>query len=351
MRKILLCLFALAINFLIANISLAENFYIKNYDVEMNVAQNKTITITETIDVFFTTSSHGIYRKIPTKNQVVRADDTTYTNYADIKNISVDNQFKTSLQNNHLIIKIGSPDKLVEGDQRYTIKYDYTPSDDKLKENDELYFNIIGTEWDTNIEKSSFYIELPFSFDTQNMGLSVGQYGTIGYNKEEAELYSDGKIIEGNIKRILEPKEGVTIRVLLPKNYFIVEKKSDILPIFIILLLTGIIFVLWYRYGKDNPIIPVVNFYPPEKRNSAEVSVEYKGSATDKAIVSLIIYLASKGYIRIDDTGNTYSLHKLKEYDGSNPVEKGLMNAIFGGYDYVLKEDLEKSSFFYQDCK
>ena len=174
MKKFLLCSLTLAINFLIANVSLAENFYIKNYDVEMQVANNKTITITETIDVFFTNSSHGIYRKIPTKNQVVRADDTTYTNYANIKNISVDNEFKTSYQNNFLIIKIGSPNELVDGDQRYTIKYEYTPSDDKLKENDELYFNIIGTEWDTHIEKASFFIEMPYSFDKENFGLIIG---------------------------------------------------------------------------------------------------------------------------------------------------------------------------------
>lgn len=351
MKKIVLFLFALAINFLIANATLAENFYIKNYDVEMKVAENKTISITESIDVYFTDSAHGIYRKIPIKNKVVRADDSTYTNYADIKNISINNQFTTNYQNNYLVITIGSPTKLVNGDQRYVIKYEYTPSDDKMKDNDELYFNIIGTEWNTKIEKSSFFIEMPYSFDTKNLGLSIGTYGTVGYNKDEAELYSNGKTIEGNIFRTLSPNEGVTIRLLLPKNYFIIEKKSDILAIFIIIILTGIIYFLWYRYGKDNQIIPVVTFYPPERRNSAEISVEYKGSASDKALVSLIIYLASKGYIRIDDTGKTYSLHKLKEYDGNNPVEKGLMKALFSGYDYVSKEDLEKSTFFYEDCK
>ena len=112
MKKFILSLFVLAINFLIANASLAENFYIKNYDVEMQVAKNKSITITETIDVYFTNSAHGIYRKIPTKQLVVRADDSTYTNYPDIKNISVNEQYTTKYQNNNLIIKIGSLTKM-----------------------------------------------------------------------------------------------------------------------------------------------------------------------------------------------------------------------------------------------
>ncbi|MBQ8886233.1 MAG: DUF2207 domain-containing protein [Candidatus Gastranaerophilales bacterium] len=353
MKKFILFIVILAINFLIANVSLAANYYIKNYDVEMDITEQKNINITETIDVFFTSPSHGIYRKIPFKNQVVRADDTTYTSYADIDNVSVNHQYTLQNQNNYLNIKIGSPEHYVNGDVKYVIKYTYTPiNDDSSNIYDEFYFNIIGIEWDTTIEKSSFYINMPYSFETNKIGLSVGSYGTVGFNKGEAEVFSNGKTIEGNIKRPLKPYEAVTIRVELPQNYFSVEKKTDIGPIGIIILLTLIVFFIWLQYGKDDQVIPVVNFYPPERKNSAEISVEYKGSACNKAIVSLIIYLASKGYIRIDDsTPHSYSLHKIKEYDGTNTIERGLMDALFGGYNYVLKEDLERSTTFYEDCK
>ena len=353
MKKFILFIVILAINFLIANVSLAANYYIKNYDVEMDITEQKNINITETIDVYFTSPSHGIYRKIPFKNQVVRADDTTYTSYADIDNVSVNHQYTLQNQNNYLNIKIGSPEHYVNGDVKYVIKYTYTPiNDDSSNTYDEFYFNIIGLEWDTTIENSSFYINMPFSFETNKIGLSVGSYGTVGFNKGEAEVFSNGKTIEGNIKRPLKPYEGATIRVELPQDYFSVEKKSDIGPIGIIILLTLIVFFIWLQYGKDDQVIPVVNFYPPERKNSAEISVEYKGFACDKAIVSLIIYLASKGYIRIDDsTPHSYSLHKTKEYDGTNTIERGLIDAIFGGCDYVLKEDLERSTTFYEDCK
>lgn len=351
MKRFILFIVILAINFLIANVSLAASFYIKNYDVEMDVTAKKEINITETIDVFFTSPSHGIYRRIPLKNQVVRADDSTYISYANIDNISVNNQYSIQNQNNYLNIKIGSPNRLIDGDMQYVIKYTYTPNGDNSNLYDELYFNIIGSEWETKIEKSSFYINMPFSFDTKKIGLSVGSYGTVGFNKDEAEIFSNGKTIEGNITRVLKPREEVTIRVELPQNYFSIEEKTDIGPICIIVLLTLVIVFLWLQYGKDDPVIPVVNFYPPAKRNSAEISVEYKGYACDKSIVSLIIYLASKGYIRIDDsTPHSYSLHKVKEYDGNNVIEHELIDAIFGGSNYVLKEDLERSTTFYEDC-
>lgn len=352
MKKLILFLSVLAINFLVASTAFAENFYFKNYDVDMKVSENKNIQITETMDVVFTVPSHGIYRTIPINETVKRADNSSFKNYTKIKNISVNKQFSTSKQGNLLKIKIGSQEKLVNGEQNYVIKYDYQPSDGKLKNNDELYMSIITTNWNTPIENASFSIEMPKSFDTNKIGVSVGSYGTIGYNEDELDLYSDGKTIQGFIKRPLNSNEGISIRVLLPKNYFKNDNVvSDNPLIATIIILTLICFFMWNKYGKDDTPIPIVNFYPPEGRNSAEIFVEYKGNASTKALVSLIIYLANKGYIKIDEDKHSYSLYKLKEYDEKNSIEKGLMDAIFGGYDYVTKEDLESSQSFYKDCK
>lgn len=352
MKKLILFLSVLAINFLVASTAFAENFYFKNYDVDMKVFENKNIQITETMDVVFTTPSHGIYRTIPINETVTRADDSSFINHAKIKNITVNKPFSTSKQGKLLKIKIGSPEKLVNGEQNYVIKYDYQPSDSKLKNNDELYMSIITTNWNTPIENASFSIEMPKEFDTSKIGVSLGKYGDLGYNEDELDLYSDGKTIQGFVKRPLNSNEGITIRVLLPKNYFNNDNVvSDNPLIATIIALALICFFMWNKYGKDDIPIPIVNFYPPENKNSAEIFIEYKGNASTKALVSLIIYLANKGYIRIDEDKYSYSLHKLKEYDGKNSIEKGLMDAIFGGCDYVTKEELESSPSFYKDCK
>jgi hypothetical protein len=97
-------------------------------------------------------------------------------------------------------------------------------------------------------------------------------------------------------------------------------------------------------------VIPIVNFYPPKNRNSAEVGVEYSGMVTDKEISSLILYLANKGYLEIEDDGISYTLNKIKDYDGKNPYEKRLMLALFGKVNSITIEELQCSSSFYMSC-
>lgn len=95
------------------------------------------------------------------------------------------------------------------------------------------------------------------------------------------------------------------------------------------LVIVFIAFILWLLFGKDKPVIETVEFYPPEGYNSAELAFLYKGETDDKAIVSLLIYLASKGYLSIKETENKalfastkdFTIYKLKEYDGTNEIE------------------------------
>ena len=60
------------------------------------------------------------------------------------------------------------------GEHFYTIKYTYNIGKDPLKEIDELYFNLIGAEWDTSIDNVTFKITMPKSFDESLLGFSSG---------------------------------------------------------------------------------------------------------------------------------------------------------------------------------
>ena len=53
--------------------------------------ENNTFKITEKIGAYFNIDKHGIFRKIPLKNSIVRNDGTKSNNRAKITNISVDN--------------------------------------------------------------------------------------------------------------------------------------------------------------------------------------------------------------------------------------------------------------------
>lgn len=106
-----------------------------------------------TMDVYFTGyNKHGIFRKIPLRNTVTRLNGTKSNNRAEISNISVSDSYTTSTQNGYKVLKIGSSSKTVSGKKTYKIKYNYNIGKDPLKNADELYFNLIGDGWDTDIK-------------------------------------------------------------------------------------------------------------------------------------------------------------------------------------------------------
>ncbi|MBQ9233489.1 MAG: DUF2207 domain-containing protein [Lachnospiraceae bacterium] len=95
--------------------------------------------------------------------------------------------------------------------------------------------------------------------------------------------------------------------------------------------------LIWYIFGRDDKVIETVEFYPPEGFNSLEVGFLYKGKADNQDVVSLLIYLANQGYIKISEfeeknflskkTG--FKITKLKDYDGNNVNERTFLNGLF----------------------
>lgn len=341
MKKIILCLIAVVINFITVNFANAD-FYIQNYDVKMDVNENKEVQITEDIDVYFTYPSHGIYRTIALKPGEKVSNLTS--------NEKINSFSKTAGVS--YSVKLGNPKIRVSGPKHYTIKYKYKMD---AKVSNEFYFNVIGTDWPVTIEKVRFSINMPKPFNPDNLGVSIGRYGTRGFNGG-AVFKTDGQDILGYTQRKLIPKEGITIKIALPNDYFVEKEKENITTnelytIAAILLFTLIAFVVWFLFGKDEPVVPVVNFYPPKNKNSAEIGVEYSGSASNKELISLIFYLASKGYLKIEDDDVSFVLTKVKDYDGKNSVEKRLFHALFKNGNTVTKEELEVSRAFYKDCE
>ena len=308
----------------------AESFYIKNYDVNMIVDRAKHVHITESIDTFFKYYSHGIVREIPLKN-------------SEVKNISVSERYSVSKESNTVYIKIGNPDKLIKGEHSYKISYDYNIFDNK----NEFYFNIIGTDWDTDINHVNFKVEMPKEFEPGKAGLSIGNYGTKGF-KGGAKYRIVGNTVEGEVTRNLKPREGVTLRIEVPQGYFdhIKNIKRDI-SLFIILLSTLGCILIWYLYGKDAPIIPVVNFYPPKDMSILDIELAYNENATKKGIIGTIINLAARGYLGITtQKDGSILFKKLKDYDGTDKYENKILKEMFStGKNTVSDKKLQKRCF------
>lgn len=356
MKKILSLVVIFIISFMPLNVMADEydnmgyDYTLDNYDVNINVNEDNTFDITETINAFFNVPKHGIYRKIPTKNKVVRLDGTTSYNRAKISDIEVYDNYTTSTKNGNKVIKIGDADVTLTGEKQYTIKYVYNLGKDTGKDYDEFYYNIIGDEWDTTISNVTFTITMPKEFDESKLGFSSGVAGSV----DNGDIYYsvDGNVIKGEFYGTLNPGEALTVRLELPEGYFVGASNNFdmamilaiILPI--VFLIISIIFLI--KLGKNEPLVKTVEFYPPEGFNSAEIGFLYKGVATNEEVVSLLVYLADKGYIKIGEkeektlfkTKKGFVLTKLKEYDGDNDIERTFFEGLFSRKNKVTASDL-----------
>lgn len=315
------------------------DYVIDKYDINIVVNENNTFDVTEVIDTYFNVPKHGIFRTIPLKNTIKRLDGTTSTNRTQVKNVTVNASNSVSKEAGNYKIKIGSATETLTGPQEYVIKYTYNLGKDPVKSYDELYYNIIGNEWDTVIGNITFSITMPKEFDSSKLGFSSGSVGSTDNSKINYNV--SGNTITGSYNGILLENEALTVRCELPEGYF-VGAGLDINLLNYIVYLFPIIFLiisilLWYRFGRDEQVIETVEFYPPAGFNSLEVGFLYKGEATNQDVTSLLIYLANKGYIKIVETeekslfakSKGFKIIKLKDYDGNNVNEKLFLNGLF----------------------
>lgn len=322
-----------------------HEYVIDKYNININVNENNTFDITEEITAHFNIPKHGIIRKIPLKNTVERLDDSTSINYAQITNVSVDNEYTNSIENSNYQLIIGSKDKTITGNQKYIIKYTYNIGKDPLKDIDEFYYNIIGDDWDTVIGNITFKITMPKEFDSSKLGFSSGYIGSTDSSKVIYQI--DGNIISGRYNGVLGIYEAITVRLELPEGYFvgagrdktILDYLMYIVPIFFLIVSV----FLWYKFGRDDKIVETVEFYPPEGLNSLDVGLIYKGKADKKDITSLLIYLANKGYIKIKKYGTDgFKIIKLKDYFGKDLNEHMFFNGLFMNYQKDFFKKVKK---------
>lgn len=314
-------------------------YVLDGYDINITVHDNNTFDIVEQINAYFNIPKHGIIRTIPLRNKVERLDGTTSNNRVKITKINVNTKYTTSVKNKEKVIKIGDAGKYLLYDQNYRLSYNYNIGKDPMKDYDEFYFNLIGKDWDTVIGGVNFTITLPKAFDEKKLGFSRGPKGSTDNSGIHYKV--EGNVISGYYDGILNPGEALTVRLQLPEGYFvnagIIFDWYLILSFALPMMFVAISVLLWLIFGKDDKVIETVEFYPPEGFNSAEIGFLYRGRAEDNDVISLLIYLANQGYLKISEMedkalftkSKSFKLTKLKDYDGNNENERIFLNDLF----------------------
>lgn len=243
-------------------------------------------------------------------------------------NVSVDNEYTISRKNGNYKLQIGSANRTLTGEQKYVIKYTYNLGKDPAKNYDELYYNIIGNEWDTVIGNITFSITMPKDFDSSKLGFSSGNIGSTDNSKVKYNV--SGNKITGSYNGVLSVGQALTVRCELPEGYFVGAGLNinimDYIMFLIPVIFLVIAIILWYKFGRDDQVIETVEFYPPEGLNSLDVGFLYKGKAENKDITSLLIFLANKGYLEINNKKINLNSEKINlNQDSKNSANQKII--------------------------
>lgn len=311
----------------------AENFFIENFNVILQVNREQNVWVTEDIEAFFTHSSHGIILDIPATR-------------SHISNIDVSEQYAVNRSLGNVSIKIGKADVLVKGQHNYKIKFQHLL---RGKDN-EFYYNIIGTGWAVPINNARFTVVLPNKINPDDVGISIGKYGTKGFDGNAVYEVKDN-YISGYTTKPLQPNEGITIHIKMPDGYFVSHKSELVNIVWLgLLICTLLSFLIWHIFGRDEHVTPVVSFYPPPDITPTDAEQIYTEKVSKKGLAALIVYLANLGYIKIKSDKSDFMLKKVSDYDGDNDFLSAVMGFLFHDkYEKaVCGEHLKNSKEFYK---
>lgn len=352
-KKILICICSLFfMSILVLPVSAKEGFEINDYHVDIEVEEDGTYNITETLNVQFDRRLHGIYLTMHTFYDDVTWNingETVVRDYnfpIDQVKVLSGQDYEIDSNNYGVQLRIGDADSYANEFETYVVSHRVHSKDLKLDGIQTFYYNIIANDWDTNINHASFKITMPKGFDESKL-----YFYTDGAEASDALGYQiNGNVIEGTFNDVISNGRGITIKLDLPENYFIYPTFT--LPIYLIfgfsVVLLVLVIFLFLKYGKDSQVVKTVEFTAPKGVSSAGVGYIIDGSVDNQDIVSLIFDWANKGYITMKEVGDDLEFTKVKDLDDeSHFYEKSFFSGIFKGRDVVTTNQL--STDIYQD--
>lgn len=216
-EKIIMCLAAFSLllfsgaDVKAVDVEAAEAGYVYdelNVYVEINEAREYRITETMVID--FQEELHGIVRDIPLMSDVEKVG---------IKDINVTGMpYKVSEDFDEVEIRIGDPDQLVVGKKEVTLEYTLTHYQDYDHDYDYVYLNVLGTDYDAEINHFHAEVAFPFTDELDKYKVTSGRYGNTS-NEYVNEYLDDNKLIL-DAEEMLPPNTGVTVQLRFPEGVF-----------------------------------------------------------------------------------------------------------------------------------
>ncbi len=328
---------------------------ILSYHSEINIAQDATMTVVETIRVKAEGENirRGIYRDIPTTYE--DALGNSYVVDLQILGVSRDGvpePWHTNDVTHGVRVYAGSSETLLNpGEYAYTFRYKTNRMIGYFDTHDELYWNVTSTRWNFPIEEASAKVSLPGSVSAAQIKMEgyTGRYGENGQNYTTQIVDGGAAIIT---TRYLNALEGLTLVMSWPKG-IVREPDSaerlgyllgDNLGLLLSLLALGAtmvyLYLMWSKFGRD-PAEGVIfpHYEPPKGYSPALARCITRMGYDDKALTAAVVNLAVKGYLSILSEDKEYTLTQQKSDEKLAPGEAVLLKTLFGEGPVLLLDN------------
>ncbi|MDY0274109.1 MAG: DUF2207 domain-containing protein [Desulfomicrobium sp.] len=323
-----------------------------SFDVTAAMQSNGAMIVTERIrvNIEHRLIRHGITHAYPIKE---RYDDWKLRHYG-YKLISVtldgepSNYYKSTV-GYASAIAIGQENARAPlGEHTYEVVYKTSGHVRPMKDRDEIYYNVMGNNWEFPVDRVSFTLLLPD-------GNENAFIDTVAYTGELGESGSD-YIVEGKhtiyTTRTLQPGEGITVAmawkkgvVTLPGESFAnilgANRTTVLWGIFFIVLLYYVVLKLVIFRVPKGVVVPL--FSPPEGMSPGYVACMKSMACKGRVLHADIVWAAVNGFFSLDARKKKHiRLHRLEPQNEANKPRR-----IRSGGEWARQwcEDLANSLF------
>jgi uncharacterized membrane protein len=295
--------------------------HIQSYDVQFVLDESGDVRVTETIEYEFEgTDRHGIFRTIPTGFKAGGQYQEVEFSINDVTDTSGQSyMFDVTDNSSYLTIKIGDPDIVIEGIHTYVLDYSIKNSVGFFDTFDEVYFNMIGVDWEVPIADVTATFILPQTAPINQDSISF-YCGAFGVNTS-CGTYS---VVDPNTLTYstsgLNAYEGITASFSFPLGVIVRPDREDYymyllrtywpvaIPIFLAWFLLKEKIRAYVRLKKFNRTHPLIHEYSlPSDISPVQAKYLMNGFLGLKDVSSVVVDLAVRGYITIHQANGKYS--------------------------------------------
>lgn len=340
---------------------LAEQERILDFQSLVQVHQDASITVTETIKVqaLGRDIKRGIFRWLPTRtSEGLGLGKNVSYQVLSVQRDGKPEAYHIDDQGDKLILYLGQKSVFLNpGVYTYTIVYRSWRQIRFFEQYDEIYWNVTGSYWSFPIDKASCTVELPPGVSVLQKQAYTGRPGQQG--KAFKVTQQDQGKVTFETTQIFGLGEGFTVAVSFPKGavsepdsrqrmlYFLQDNKPAVIAAagFVLAFIYYLFF--WFRVGKDPrrwTIVPL--FEPPQNLSPAAMRYILRMGFDNKAFAAALINLAVKGHLEIEEKSGImskkYTLHRKQ--GGQKALSKGEQALLQLLFAYAQSVELSSSN-------